>query len=250
MIKVKIEGMAALRANLAGMNKQVRFAASLALNETAKAIEKEEQSGIAGAFDRPKGQTVKATYVVRSDKNNLEATIGIKPRARGVPAAEYLSPNIGVSGKRARAYKRSEFMLRQAGILPAGMFTVPGKEAKLDQYGNMSRGQIVSILSFFRTFGASSLNTKRMNMTKEGREKAAAKKRQYFIVPIGDRKLKLFPGIWQETAQRTLAPILMFVSQPVYNAIYDFEGIARKVVRSRFRLEFDKALEYALRTAR
>ena len=46
-----------------------------------------------------------------------------------------------------RVDKASERNLRARGILPAGMFVVPAEGARLDQYGNMSRGQMIQILS-------------------------------------------------------------------------------------------------------
>jgi hypothetical protein len=250
-VTVDVKGLEAVKAHVAGMGKQVAYAASRAINATAKQVEAEEQRAIAGVFDRPKAQTVKATYVKYSNKTNLEATVGIKERAQGIPAAEYLHPNIGESGKHhPRTYKRSEFMLRRMGILPEGLFTVPGKGARLDQYGNMSRGQIVQILSYFQAFGKTALNSKRMNMTEKGRTLAAKKQRQYFIIPVASRESKLFPGIWQEEPGRGITPVLMFVSRPTYKAIYDFAGLAEKVIRSRFRSEFDAALADALRTAK
>lgn len=141
-------------------------------------------------------------------------------------------------------------MLRRAGILPPGMYTVPGKGASLDAYGNMSRGQIVQILSFMSIFGNSSLNSKRMNMKNEKRAALTSKAQDYFVVPVNDRKLKLYPGIWRRKGNQEIIPVLMFVSQPVYKAIYSLEETAKKVVRNRFRSEFDAALADALRTAR
>lgn len=247
---VEVKGMAAVRAHVSGFGKQVAFATSKAINATAKLVQDEEQKAISSKFDRPKMQTVKATRIVYSNKTNLRAIVSLKDRAGGIPAAEYLHPNIGSSGTQPRNYKRSEFMLRRQGILPDGLFTVPGKGARLDQYGNMSRGQIVQILSYFQSFGKTALNSKRMNMTAAGREKAVRQQRQYFVIPVADRKSKLYPGIWQETPGRGITPVLMFVSRPMYKAIYDFAGLGEKVVRSRFRSEFDAALADALRTAK
>jgi hypothetical protein len=225
--------------------KQVPFATSVAINSTAKAIEDEQRREISGTFDRPKPTTIKATYVKRSTKTSLSATVGLKDRQMGVPAAEYLHPN--VTGG-TRTYKRSELMLHRAGILPAGMFTVPGAGAKIDAYGNMSRGQINQILSYFRTFGNTGLNTKRMNMTDKRRASLSKKRADYFIVPVaGDG---LFPGVWQRTGKDTIAPVLLFVSKAAYRATYNFGEIADKVVRRTFQGEFAKALDMALRTAR
>ena len=247
-ISVRIDGMSALQARISGMGKQIPFAASVAINRTAKAVEDAERKAISGGtFDRPKPQTAKATYVKRSTKQNLTAEIGIKSRAMGIPADEYLHANIKGG---ARSYKRSELMLKQAGILPAGMFTVPGAGASLDAFGNMSRGQIVSILSFFRTFGNTKLNSKRMNITERTMKARTRSKTDYFVVPVASRELKLFPGIWQRTGEDAIKPVLMFVSRAKYRAIYNFEEIAVKVVRARFAGEFDTALKQALASAR
>lgn len=248
-IDVKINGMDKLQAMLAGQAKQVKFAAAVALTRTAKNVEDEERKAMGGVFDRPKAQTMKATFIRKATKENLEAVVGIKDRSGGIPAAEYLHPNIGTSGKKARNYKRSEYMLHQAGILPAGLYTVPGKGAKLDEYGNMSRGQIVQILSYFKTFGNTALNSKRMRMTDKTRSTMVRRATDYFVVPAAI-KGSLYPGIWRRNGQSKIEPILMFVSRPTYKAIYDFEGIATKVVRRTFGAEFDKAFDQAMRTAR
>ena len=249
-ISVSIKGMDVAKAMISGQSRQIPFATSLAINAVAKSIDDEQRKTIGSKFDKPKAQTVKATYVIRSNKNNLTATVGLKDRSKGVPASEYLAPNLGKSGRTPRNYKRSEYMLRAAGILPAGLYTGPGKEAKLDAYGNRSGGQIGQIRSDFRTFGNTALNTKRMNATDKYRAKAAKQQRQYFVVPVNDRKSKLYPGIWQEAPGRTLAPILMFVRRPVYNAVYDFYGIGKEIVDRRFDEEFHRAWRQAVITAR
>jgi hypothetical protein len=248
MLTIKLEGMGALEAKLRGIEKQIPFATSVALNRTAKAIEDAERAALGGGtFDRPKPYTVRATYVKRSTKQNLVAEIGLKGRDMGVPAAEYLHANIKGG---ARNYKRSELMLQKAGLLPEGHYTVPGAGATLDAYGNMSRGQIVSILSYFRTFGNTALNTKRMNATDRSRALRARKKEDYFVVPVADRTLKLYPGIWQRTGNNDIKPLLLFVTRVQYRAVYDFGGIGIKVAYRTFQGEFNRAIEQALATAR
>lgn len=248
MISIKLEGMGGFEAKLRGLQKQVPFATSVALNRTAKVLEDAERAALGGGtFDRPKPQTTRATYLKRSTKQHLVAEIGLKNRQMGIPAAEYLHANIKGG---ARAYKRSELMLKQAGILPEGMFTVPGKGATLDAYGNMSRGQIVSILSFFRTFGNTALNSKRMNMTDKARATRARRATDYFVVPVASKALKLYPGIWQRTGNNDLKPVLMFVSRPQYRAIYHFGEKAIKVAHAVFQQEFKTALAQAMATAK
>ena len=111
------------KAMISCQSRQIPFATSLAINAVAKSIDDEQRKTIGSKFDKPKAQTVKATYVIRSNKNNLTATVGLKDRSKGVPASEYLAPNLGKSGRTPRNYKRSEYMLRTAGILPAGLYT-------------------------------------------------------------------------------------------------------------------------------
>jgi len=227
------------------MGKQVRFAAAVALTRTAQQVEREIQRDIPNTFDRPKPATTKGTYMKRATPASLEAVAGIKDRV-----AAYLAPNIGASGRRPRVYKNSEKMLRAAGVLPAGKYTVPGAEARLDAYGNMSRGQIVQILSYFRTFGNTALNTKRMNATDKSRANLAKRKSDYYLVPVASRQLGLFPGIWQRNGRIDIKPVLMFVSQPQYKAIYNFYGDNQRKAQKIFDQEFKFALDNALATAR
>lgn len=244
-ISVDVKGIDAVKAHLAGQVKQVRYATAVALTRTAKAVEKDVQQTIPQKFDRPKPQTTKGTFMKKATKDTLEATVGIKDRI-----AAYLAPNIGSGGRTPRTYKNSEKMLRAAGILAAGYFTVPGAGARLDQYGNMSRGQIVQILSYFRTFGNTALNTKRMNATDKYRAMMARKNSDYFVVPVADRSAGLFPGIWQRSGKTSIKPVLVFVSQPQYRAIYNFSEKARQTVQRVFQQEFRYSLSEALRTAR
>ena len=226
--------------------KQVRFATALALTRTAYRVSAAEGAGVKQAFDRPTPATQRAFQVDKATRDNLTATVSIKQRTSGLPADEYLHANM-VGGN--RAMKRSEIMLQAAGILPPGMQTVPGAGAKLDAYGNMSRGQINQILSYFQTYGITTLNSGRMNMTAAKRAKMSAR-RAYFVVPVADRTVKLFPGIWQQDGPRNIKPVLLFVKPGVYKAIFAFEDIGAKEVQAAFNDEFETAMADAMRTAK
>lgn len=249
MIKldVRLEGYEKTVAYLKNRAGQVRFAAAVALTRTAKAVMDDQQASLPAELDRPKPGTVRAMRIEKATKETLAATVMFNERGRAGPVADFLRHNI--TGGR-RPMKRSEIMLRAAGILPEGLYTIPGKEAKLDAHGNMSRGQIVSILSYFRTFGITKLNSTRMNITDKTRARLARRKVDYFIVPISDRKLGLYPGIWQRTNGDTLAPILMFVKPGQHKKLIKFKETAERVVRRDFNRLFDQALADALRTAR
>lgn len=246
MIKVKIEGLDKTLAHIGGMSKQVKFAAAVALTRTAQAAKVEVSRLMPSELDRPKPGTTKALRVERATKDNLTAVVRLNNRGEGVPSSEFIGHNI--TGGR-RGMKRSELMLRAVGILPEGLYTIPGKEAKLDAYGNMSRGQIVSILSYFRTFGITPLNSRRMNMTDKARQRLAKRRAEYFIVPIRDRKMGLYPGIWRRSGN-DLQPVLMFVKPGTHKKLVKIHETGERVVRREFNKLFDQAFAEAMRTAR
>jgi hypothetical protein len=225
--------------------KQIPFALSYAINETAKEV----QAGLAAemrVFDRPKPATVKGTFIKRSTKTNLEATIGLKTRTQGTPTAEYLYAQVNPGG---REDKRSEILLQRAGILPAGYQTRPGSGARMDAYGNMSRGQIVQILSYFQAFGGIKESGRFKGKTTKSRaiNRTGAVSGKYFIVPDGYAGLAT--GVWKRQG-RKIEPVLIFIKPPIYRKRYDFYGVASKIVRTTFVKQFDKALQYAMATAK
>ena len=93
----------------------------------------------------------------------------------------------------------------------------------------MSRGQIVSILSYFRAFPDNGYKANSTAATR-AKLKRGTKKRQGFELFVGapaDGKLPL--GVWQRTyfAQGSaLKPLLIFVKSTRYNAIFDFDYTA------------------------
>lgn len=227
--------------------KQIPFAASVAINNTAKDVQG-ALSTETRVFDRPKPLTTKGTYLKRSTKASLTAEVGLKQRMFGGPVNEYLLAEVEGG---TRAMKRSEILLQRAGILPAGYQTRPGSGARMDSYGNMSRGQIVQILSYFKTFGGIETSgrnarnkTQSAKLNRSTRSRAAV---EYFIVPDGYPGLAT--GVWQRKG-RAVKPILIFIRPATYRKRYDFYGVAQKTAKSRLGQHFDAALRRALETAR
>jgi hypothetical protein len=220
--------------------KQIPFATSVALNKTAQDVQAGLVEGMS-VFDRPKPFTLRGVFVTRSTKANLTATIGLKTRDKGGPVSEYLAANITGGG---RVDKRSEILLRNAGILPAGKQTRPGPDARLDAYGNMSRGQIVQILSYFRAFGSIATSGRgSAGGTKSTKINASTRKprtRALFVTPSGvyERKRGQVQGL------------LTFTQPERYQKRYDFTRIATDVVQRQLDRNFKAALEHALATAR
>jgi hypothetical protein len=173
------------------------------------------------------------------------AKIWIKDDAgKGTPAAKYLLPEIAGG---ARNMKRFERRLQLMGILPPGMFAVPGDGAKLDGYGNIPASTIEQILS---ALGAAEIYSGyTANRTPTSRKRKGRRIAEYFVGSPGGAPL----GIYQRFGfahGSAVKPVLIFVRQPVYRPRYDFQEIAAKVVRDQFPRQFSEAYQRAVATAR
>lgn len=247
---------------------QIPFATAVALTRTAQRIKEAEVAALPRVFDRPTPYTMNSLYTKAATKRQLEAEVWFKDRratSKGTPATAYLIPNVH-GGDRSR--KRMEVALQRVGLLPAGMIAVPGEGATLDAYGNMSRGQIVQILSWLQAFGeqgyrANSTASTRARIAK-GSVKRGVRGTEYFASRgpghwFGARGWKqgraqhLPAGVYRRTKfgfGQSIKPVLMFVRAPVYRPRFDFYGIADRVFARHYRREFRVAFDESMRTRR
>ncbi len=100
--------------------RQLPFAASVALNNTAGDVHKNETRRLSKVFDRPTPFTRKAYAIRRSTKRRLEARVFVKPIQ-----ARYLK-------------KQEEGGTRQA---PRRAIVVPQK-VRVNKYGNLPKGAV------------------------------------------------------------------------------------------------------------
>lgn len=216
--------------------RQFPFIVSLAMNRTMQQIKKNEQQEISRAFDRPTPFTMNSLQITPATKDNLQASIGLRDFAgKGTPASKYLAPEIYGGDRR---YKRFELALKSAGILPDGMFAVPGKGAALDQYGNMTASYITRILSYLRASPDAT-----QNRARRGKAKAL----QFFAVSRpNDRSLPL--GIYERTGN-TIRLVIAFVKQPLYRERFKFYDVAGQSTQQLLADELRKAAEYAISTS-
>lgn len=253
--------------------RQIPFAASNAINTLLFGAQKAIRAQMQRDFDRPAPYTLRSTRVEKSTykpgPRYLTGRVWIKDRldaGKGTTPANFLLPNI-VGGK--RRMKRFETALRYAGLLPLGWRVVPGAGADLDAYGNMSKGQIVQILSWFKTFGryegdAGNLSERGRRRIQRGVRKrgqtAPVRGKTYFAVRPGDSKTRhLAPGIWAKESfgfgrdlavGRDIRPIMLFVPTTRYQkGTFDFFGIQQRYILPRFRRELLKELSKAIATA-
>lgn len=231
------------------LGKQARFAAAVALTKTAQDIRSAEVRELQRALDRPTPYTLRSLFLKPATKASLEAKVWIKDdrAGSGTPAVRYLLPQIEGGERSAKRFEQS---LRLAGYLPPGWLAMPGAGARLDQYGNVSRGQIIEVLSQLRITIVAGFTR---NMSFDSRKAIAAQRRaggRYFAVRPG-ALTRLKPGIYQrELIGNNVSPVFVFVRGATYRKRVDFFGVAEKVAAQKFPGHFKAAIERALATQR
>ena len=255
-LNVHTLGLNDLKRDLTDMeHKQIPFATMVAINRTAYTVSGLLGKKIASVFDRPTPWVVGSVRYTKATMRKLEATIDLDKwgNKQGVSVSQVLAAEIEGG---PRHLKRFERALIHAGVMRSNQAAVPGEGAKLDQYGNMSAGQIVQILSWFQTFGEQGYKANMVGKTKSRLAKGNKKKGtlgfEYFALQT--KYGKLLPGIYQRVkfaAGSAVKPVIIFVGRrPVYKIRFDFYGYAEDRAYDEFRKEFPIAFDEAVRTAR
>jgi hypothetical protein len=247
------------------LGRGIRRAQLEALDRTALDVGAAERREIDDSFDRPTPYSRNAVFVQRTQGGVPEARVGLKDDAGGQRAASRWL-GVGIEGG-IRPLKSFEKSIRGLGVMDGTQFVVPGRYARLDAYGNVSRGQIMQILSQLRAFtGAETVsrNLVRRDGTRDkglGSETAkralqlrnAAFRRaggQYFAVGPTPRG-GLAPGIYQrQVLGRRMGapspkprPILLFVDRALYEQRFDFWRAGQVEIDRAWPRNLDAALD-------
>jgi len=250
-VKSDLEATISRFARIAG--DQMPYATAVALTRTAKAAKDEVERQLPSLIDRPTPYTMRGFRLYPATKRKLLSEVDFRvAMGRGTQARDYLAPIVYGGERKLKAFERA---LQRVGLLPSGMAAVPGSAAKLDAYGNMSRGQITQVLSYFKAFGQqgyrANITDKRKASMAKGSKRTGARGISYFVgKPNGGRHPT---GIWQKTNLGELGsaikPIVIFIRKPAYRKQLDVPGIAERVIRNRFALELSRSVAQARRTA-
>ncbi|MFS8973871.1 hypothetical protein PO002_05055 [Cupriavidus necator] len=245
------------------LGRQFPFAVAKGLTQTALDAKQRLVGEMARRFDRPTPYTLNAIYIRSATKQTLEARVWVKSDAgKGTPAEKYLLPEVYGGERRLKRYERS---LQSAGILPAGKATVPGSAAQLDAFGNLNRGQIVQLLSYFRAFGEqgyrANMTDKRRDSLAKGRPSKGLRGFSYFALSQPDGKLPA--GIYRKDAYSTAErarighlqrgaakPVLLFIDAPQYSSRFPFFDLVGEVVGTNLVPNLRAAADLAEATAR
>lgn len=221
-ISVDITGIEAAKARVAGMGRQVAFAASQALNATAKAIADAAPAELEKNLDRPTPFTKRGVRVLRyASKDRIEATVGFM-----TAQAKYMkwataggTRNPGAAGLK----------------LPAAI--------QVNEFGNIPKGVIAKLVAVARKEGKLGKVT--------ARRVAISNKVELFYGDPKDQKGKVWPRGIYKIANGALIPLILFpVKAARYRVRFDFEKLATGIVRKEWSRQMDAALANALRTAR
>jgi hypothetical protein len=231
MLKIKFDfDTRAATKMIDNLAKQVRYATARSLTATAHDVRTELGREMTSKLDRPTRWATGAWRVERATKDNLVATVAMRP-GRYQPAEQLVQQFVGGG----RAPKRFEVLLRQAGYIGAGEYIVPGNAASLDAFGNVRRSQLTAILRAIKAQPAK-VNKRKSRSAVAG-------------VFWSDGTRGLPKGAWARNG-KTLSCYLLAVNATTYRPRVALLPVAERVVRAKFQKHFDAALAEALRTAK
>lgn len=221
---------------------------AVAINSTAHAVRQAEREEMQRVFDRPVPYTLRSMYLKEAKANHLTAVVDIanaasysaNPNDTSRPA-KYLAAEIEGG---ARNLKGFEVMLREMSYLPTGWVAVPGEAARLDAYGNMSRGQILQIMSALGLAERMSGYTANRPYQRGGRKgfrRTARSKRapDFFVGRPGGGRLPL--GVYQRRGFAVglkggiysgIKPVMIFVRAARYRSRFPFYPLAERVINA------------------
>ena len=237
------------------IDRRLRIAGINALNNTAKIVQQSIVDEMRGVFHKPNAYTLNSLRVIPATASKASAEVTFK----GSGAGHYLLPQV-YGGPRLQ--KQSEKMLEN--VLPPTVYAIPAQGAKLDANGNMSPGQLVQILSFFRSFSEVGFSANRRGPMAVKWQKLRALhdagfsdavirgmgistvaigtggRVEYFIAPLtrGSKSLAIFQAIGRARG----IPVLIITRQPQYRKLLDFFGIAERVADQELPIQLHKAL--------
>ena len=245
-ISVRTEGLDAVRDTLDKLSgAQARGAYAKALTDTGFEVRRRMQAQMDRQFDRVTLWVRRSPHVFPATPEKL--SVAVAPTLTHDYSVFMRGGKVGVDpqdvlqaqefGGRRRD-KKSELVLRRAGILPGGYQTAipatpyPGSD---DGRGNLRGAFLQQLLSYLQAFGEQGYKANMTDRRKRSLHKGSARQagRRYFVAYgrlRGDAKTgHLAPGIWAASGPSggVLQPVLMFVRAGTYQPRLKLDALAR-----------------------
>ena len=240
MLTIKIEGLAEVRQQLQEFSdRRFRAAVATSLTRAAKDIKESWQLQITNRIDRPVARTQSATMFVSANAQTIRSEVRVKDLMSGTPPATYLNPQERAGSRRV---KKFELALQATGAMPRGYVLVPGRGAQLDGYGNVSRSQIIAVITQLGT-DYSPGYARVIPKTVAGRLAAMARRgKSYVAVQPGEAAAaKVSPGIYEKQGA-ALRAVFVFKRSVSYRKRLDLERKAAKEAPDIIAKEFRRAV--------
>ena len=245
MIKVEVRGLGVALDALAGMERQIPFATALACNLLARDVKDAVRQDMATQFDRPKPVTLNSLRTDAATKARPFAVVKVKDDPLGKAFNGGMAEILGhqfAGGQRVA--KRSELALRRMGYLKEGEFIAPGPDARLDQFGNISSGQVQQIMAALRAFFDPYQNATESRRSKRN----AAKAGRIFWSDGGKGRPR--HGCWASDARGNLKLLLVAIPRATYRRRILMDVTAGKVAAAKWEQRFAEAWARAVATER
>ena len=218
-------------AKLSGQQRQVSYAAAVALTRTAAAIKAAMPAELDRVFDRPTSFTKRGIYLRAARRDSLTAEVGFMTRQ-----ASYLRLQLtgGTRQPTARGIR------------------LPGN-IELNAFGNIPRGLTDKLKAAAKDGTLGNAVMRRLGVAAKDRRKGAAPISLFYGRPTGSRWDKAPIGIYRRVPGKPgkLIPVIVFEDTPArYTKRLDLERFAKPIVDREFQAQFDRALRDALATAR
>ena len=218
-------------AKLSGQQRQVSYAAAVALTRTAAAIKAAMPAELDRVFDRPTSFTKRGIYLRAARRDSLTAEVGFMTRQ-----ASYL--RIQAEGGTRQPTARG--------------IRLPGN-IELNAFGSIPRGLTDKLKAAAKDGTLGNAVMRRLGVAAKDRRKGAAPISLFYGKPAGSRWDKAPIGIYRRVPGKPgkLIPVIVFEDTPArYTKRLDLERFAKPIVDREFQAQFDRALRDALATAR
>lgn len=224
-ISITMTGLEQVQKQLDTLQKQLPYIAARSATTVARQVQQGLSKQMTSIFDKPTPFIQNSLFVTPATKSTLIATVAFKDRMPNGNAPEkYIKEHIAGGKRNMKPFERR---LVSQGVLPAGMKVVPGREVRVDRFGNMSRKLMTDVLHA-------------VSKKQDARSK-------YFIA---DRTSHLAQGVWERLAKRHIRPVMLFVNAAEYQRRFHFYELGKEFAYDAFPQAFNTALEQALATAR
>lgn len=194
-------------------------------------------------LDRPTPTTLNSLFVKMATKARAAEVYFKDSWASGIPADTYLQQ--AVSGG-LRPHKRFEKSLIARGIMRSGQYAVP-TTAFMNQYGNVSRGTMLKILSGLGA--AESTRGYQANASGSARSRRKGNAHRFFSGDVDGTQ-----GVWERKSMGmgdAVRPVFIFSdSAPRYRTIFPFFKIGQNIVNANYQADAATAWAEAMASAR